>query len=236
MDTLTALVIITIAGLLHATFQLSVSVLTLLSGHAIGNKKSQAKLFRLTTAFLVGASVMTLLLISSATLFSLNLFGPEAAPIVWAIASGIVIGVGISVWMFYYRRDKGTMLWIPRSIAGYLHDRTKHTSNSAEAFALGTMGVVGELLFTLAPLVIGALTIIQLNPSWQLVGLGIYVLTASLPLIVMWMLIGGGHKISELQKWREDNKYFLQFVAGSGLIVLGFYVYLSEVVTVVGGV
>ena len=53
------------------------------------------------------------------------------------------------------------------------------------------------------------------------------------------MLIGGGHKLSRIQKWREDNKRFMQFAAGSALLVLGFYMYVNEVVaavtTVTGG-
>jgi hypothetical protein len=44
-------------------------------------------------------------------------------------------------------------------------------------------------------------------------------------------LIGGGHTISGIQRWREQNKRFLQFVAGSALIVLGFYVYVEQVLT-----
>lgn len=226
-----ALAVIAFAGLMHATFQLSVSVLTLLSGHALGNTGSQKKLFRLTTAFMLGSGVMTLLLISTFTLLAFDFFGTQAEPLVWSIASGIVVGIGVSVWLFYYRRSKGTQLWIPRPIAEYLHDRSKHTSNTVESFALGTMGVLGELLFTIAPLAIAGLTLLQLSPSWQLIGIVIYILISMLPLIVVWMLVGGGHKVSELQNWRDKNKYFLQFVSGTGLVVLGFYVYISQVVS-----
>jgi hypothetical protein len=42
-------------------------------------------------------------------------------------------------------------------------------------------------------------------------------------------LIGGGHSLGQIQRWREANKGFLQFIAGSGLIVLGFYMYVNQV-------
>jgi hypothetical protein len=46
------------------------------------------------------------------------------------------------------------------------------------------------------------------------------------------VLIGSGHSLSRIQRWREANKHFLQFAAGAGLIVLGGYLYVNEVVTV----
>ena len=64
MDTFTSLAIVGFAALIHASFQLSVSVLTLLSGHAIGAKKSHARLVRLTTSYTTGAGVMTLLIVT----------------------------------------------------------------------------------------------------------------------------------------------------------------------------
>jgi hypothetical protein len=34
--------------------------------------------------------------------------------------------------------------------------------------------------------------------------------------------------LSRIQRWREANKHFLQFAAGSGLLILGFFVYVNE--------
>jgi hypothetical protein len=43
------------------------------------------------------------------------------------------------------------------------------------------------------------------------------------------VLIGSGHRLSEIQKWRETNKRFLQFSAGGALVVLGFFVYVCKI-------
>lgn len=234
MDTYVALAVITFAGLLHASFQLSVSVLTLLSGHTLGRINTNRQLFRLTSSYLFGSGVMTLLLIGTITLLAFDFFGPTVEPLIWSITSGLAIGVGVSVWIFYYRKERGTRLWIPRPVANYLHDRSKSTDSSVESFALGTMGVLGELLFTFAPLLIAGLILVQLSPSWQLVGLAIYIVTSLLPLVIVWMLVGGGHKVSEIQAWREKYKYFMQFVAGTGLVLLGTYVYVEQVINIKG--
>jgi hypothetical protein len=235
MDILPSLAIITLAALVHASFQLSVSVLTLLSGHAIGAKHSQARVLRLTFGFVTGVGVMTLLALSFFALVLQQIFG-EAPQIIWAIACGLLVGVGLAVWFFYYRRNEGTTLWIPRAFARHLSDRSKATKHGVEAFSLGLTSVVSEILFIGAPLLISALVLIELPGAWQLVGIGIYAVVSLLTLFSVWVLIGSGHRLSEIQKWRENNKHFLQFAAGGALLVLGFFVYVFKLVSDAAGV
>jgi hypothetical protein len=230
MDIPSSLAIVSLAALIHASFQLSVSVLTLLSGHAIGSKHSHARLLRLTTGFVFGAGIMTVLLLSFISLVLLHIFGTNTPDVVWSMACGLLVGIAISVWTLYYRRnEKGTKLWIPRGVADYLTERTKSTKLSAEAFGLGLSSVTGEILFIIAPLIMAALVLIQLPPMWQLIGIGVYTIISMLSLIIVWALIGSGHSLGQIQKWRESNKYFLQFAAGSGLVVLGFFVFVVKV-------
>lgn len=235
MDIASSLAIVTLAALIHASFQLSVSVLTLLSGHAIGAKRTQAKISRLTFGFVSGVGVMTLLTLSFFSYVFLHVFGPNTPQLVWAIACGLLVGVGLAVWFFYYRRAKGTSLWIPRSFARHLSERSKATEHSVEAFSLGLTSVISELLFIAAPMIISALVLIQLQGVWQLVGIAIYAVVSLLTLFSIWVLIGSGHRLSEIQKWREANKHFLQFAAGGALTVLGFFVYVCKIVSDVSG-
>jgi hypothetical protein len=222
--------IIAFAALIHASFQLSVSMLTLMSGHTIGSKSSHAKLLRLTNTFSLGVAIMTLLIFSFIAFVLQQYFDAAVPAIAWASASGLLIGLGVAVWAFYYRRNPGTSLWIPRGMARYLSDRTKSTKHSAEALGLGMSSVIGELIFIFAPMAIGALALLQLEPGLQLIGAAMYTFVSLLPLLMVNGLIGSGHKLSSIQKWRENNKRFLQFAAGSGLLILGFYLYVDKVV------
>lgn len=237
MDILTSLAIVGFAALIHASFQLSVSVLTLLGGHAIGAKKSHARLVHLTTSFTTGAGVMTLLLLSFVSLIFLHAFGTGVPLLVWALVCGLVLGIGIAVWLFYYRRGtKGTELWLPRAFANFLTTRSKKTHHSAEAFSLGLTSVIAELIFIIPTVAIAALVLVELPPVWQLAGIGIYTLISLLGLLIVWSLIGSGRSLARVQKWRIENKRFLQFSSGSALIVLGFFVYVSKIMTTVLGV
>jgi uncharacterized membrane protein (DUF485 family) len=206
-------------------------MLTLLSGHAIGSKTAHSKLIRLTGGFSMGVAVMTLLLLCFVAFILQHSFGNHVPLLAWAISCGLLLGLGIAVWAFYYRRETGTSLWLPRGMARFLSDRTKATKYSGEAFSLGLSSVLAELLFIVAPIAVSALVLIQLEPIMQIVGVTLYTLTSLLSLLIVQGLIGSGHKLSQIQKWREDNKRFLQFAAGSGLLILGFYVYVEEVVT-----
>jgi hypothetical protein len=236
MDILTSLAIVAFAALIHASFQLSVSVLTLLSGHAIGAKKSRARVLRLTTSYTTGAGVMTLLLLSFVSLIFLHVFGTDVPLLVWALVCGLVLGIGIAVWLFYYRRStEGTELWIPRSFAKFLNNRSKKTHQSAEAFSLGLTTVIAELVFIIPTVAIAALVLINLPGPWQLAGIAIYTVISLLGLLIAWSLIGRGKSLATIQKWRADNKRFLQFSAGSGLVVLGFFVYVSKILATATG-
>ncbi len=237
MDILTSLAIVGFAALIHASFQLSVSVLTLLSGHAIGAKKSHARLVKLTTSYTTGAGVMTLLILALTSLIFVHSFGTHIPLLVWALVCGLVLGIGIAVWLFYYRRGtKGTELWLPRAFAKFLTDRSKKTHQSAEAFSLGLTSVIAELIFIIPTVAIAALVLVELPPVWQLAGIGIYALISLLGLIIVWSLIGSGRSLARIQKWRVENKRFLQFSSGSALIVLGFFVYVSKIMATVLGV
>lgn len=231
MNILDAFVIVAVAALIHASFQLSVSMLTLLSSHTIGAKRSHKRLLGLTNAFTFGVMIMTVLLLSTISLIVQTNLSESATLIAWIATCGLMFGLGIAVWIFYYRKEQGTTLWLPRSLARYLSDRTKATKQSAEAFGLGLSSVFAELLFILAPLLVSALVLVQLSPIWQLMGIALYSVISLLPLLIINGLVGSGHKINRIQKWREQNKSFLQFIAGGGLVALGFYVYVDQVLT-----
>lgn len=227
---ISSLAIIALAALIHTSFQLSVSVFTLLSGHAIGARTAHAKVLRLTSGFLIGVAAMTMLIVSSLSFLFQHLFVTTTPPLVWAISCGLLLGLGVAVWAFYYRRGAGTSLWLPRGIARYLSVRSKSTTLGTEAFSLGMSSVIAEMLFIIAPIVVASLTLIRLEPLWQLAGIALYTIISLGSLFIVYILVGSGHKISRIQKWRERNKRFLQFAAGGGLLVLGFYVYVDQVI------
>lgn len=230
MNTLTSLSVVALAALIHASFQLGVSVVTLLSGHTAGKRTNPNKTLRLVGSFLAGVMVITALIVCTLLYLATVLDIWQSPSSLWGAVCAALIAIGVAVWVFYYRRGSGTMLWIPRPFATFLDTRVRTTTLSIEAFSLGLTTVIAELPFMAAPLVAATLALTYLPSNMQLIGALGYVVVASLGVIVVTMLIGSGHNLSRIQRWREANKRFLQFTAGSGLIILGFFLYVNQVV------
>jgi hypothetical protein len=229
MITQTPLFIIAFAGLLHASFQLGVSLLTLLSGHSLGSGRSHHRLMQLNLAYLAGAATITVLLFGTLAYIGSLLVNGDAIAL-WYVLSLLNMVIGLSVMVFYYRHQKGTGLWIPRPLAVYLAERTKKTKKGAEAFILGAGSVLAEIPFLVGPVSIAVLYSLTAASEWQFSTLFTYALVSLFPLFTIVGLVGAGHKISTIQRWREDNKLFLQYCAGSGLIILGAFVFVDKVI------
>lgn len=222
--------ILLLSAAIHASFQLSISMMTLMSGHALGKKTAHTRVMRLMTGFIIGTMTMVALTISFIALLYENLVHNQMSVLGWSALAGLMMGVGVAVWAFYYRHHNvGTVLWLPRPFAKYLSERARKTTLSAEAFGLGLVSVIAELLFTIAPLVLVAMLLRELDAPLQLVGLIIYALVVSLPLIIIFIMVGSGRSLARVQRWRENNKRFLQFAAGSALVLLGGYLYVDFV-------
>ncbi len=229
MLSLTSIAILCFAAVLHASFQLGTSLLTLLSGHSLGERKSKARLIALNAAYTFGTIFITTLVLASlgyiATFLPENLHNTA-----WGVITMLNIIIGILVMLFYFRKGEGTQLWIPRPMAEYLSERTKKTKHSAEAFVLGGGAAISELPFLIAPLSTAALLLAEGTPLLQMSGFMLYISLTILPLAFVSYLATKDRRITPIQRWREDNKKFLQYVAGSGLVVLGGYSFVIQVI------
>jgi hypothetical protein len=229
MDLYTLTIILLATGLIHGSFQLSLSVLTLLSGHTLGAKRSRRALVRLSAAFVLGAFVITALLSASSTFLADSLFAYGTPELVWVMTLGLAIGVAVANLLFYYRKSQGTEIWLPRGMADYLLARVKATRSSAESFTLGVSSVLAEMLFVVAPLALSALALLELQNDWRPIGVLTYGFVATMPLLVVLVLINRGYSLGRIQKWRVENKIFLQFTASAGLILLSLFLYVNHI-------
>lgn len=230
MITQSPLLIIAYAALLHASFQLGVSVLTMLSGHGLGLGRSFSRLMHLNIAYVCGAISVSILLFAALAYLTL-LLSVVSTVSLWIIAVILNAVIGLLVILFYFRTTKGTGLWIPRSMAEYLMIRTKKTKHVGEAFTLGAGCVLAEFPFIVGPIYTAILySLYSTAPAHlQITHLLLYVSISILPLLIIVAMVGAGHKISTIQKWREQNKRFLQYCAGSGLLLLSLFVYVDKV-------
>lgn len=225
---ISSLAIIAFSAMVHASLQLSVSVLTLMSGHSIGKKSSQTRLLKLMNGFLSGALAITILITTSGVYYLTFLINRSnsSEQLVATVLGYLMIALSIAIFLFYYRpRSIGTKLWIPRGMASYLSERATAARSTAEAFSLGMTSIVAEIMLVLAPTLAASLAIVTLpDANWQIIGILLYSLLSILPLVVVSVLVGNGYSTAKIQKWREKNKRFLQFMASGGLLILACFI------------
>lgn len=218
------------AVFVHACFQLSLSILTLLSSHTIGRRLPNSRLLNLNFWYILGVTAMIALLQLGAIAVHSWAMAYDGS-LATAITLSILPLVALLTVLFYYRRGRGTQLWLPRPAAEYITTRAKKTKSSVEAFILGMATAVTELPFAIAPLAIVAFAF-QGFPADQWLRLSVgYAIAVTAPLMFVALYLSSGHKVSSVQHWREDAKNFLKWTSALTLLLLTFYLIVLQIGT-----
>lgn len=225
MTLFTLFFLLLFTALLHACFQFVISVMTILSvgGHA--KRLSNTRIASLLMSYIVGVGVVTYMLISLFYLLTYKLFDGAIPDMLWEILSLMLITAGIGILLFYFRREQGTMLWIPRSYAQHINTYGRVCKNPFNTFLLGAFAALSELIFTF-PLLItaGAITVALQSSQTPFLFLT-YASITVVPLVVMLVYLGGGGNPGRVQKKRMKNKQALQVTLGVGFIMLAIALY-----------
>lgn len=223
LTSLTPLALILIGAVfVHACFQLSVSVLTLLSSHTIGRRLSNTRLLNLNFWYILGVFATTSLLVLGA-IAGLHWGMTYATSATIILTFSIIPLIALFIVLFYYRKGRGTQLWLPRPATEYITARAKRTKSSVESFALGVTTAFTELPFALAPIVIISFAFQEFSSSLWLYLAVSYSVAVCLPLIFVAFYLSSGHKVSSVQRWRESSKNFLRWSSAGALLLLTVY-------------
>lgn len=134
-------------------------MVTALSSHARGRRLSGGKVLRMAGAFLAGSVTMTLLILSLMGYLASGFHDQLTTATAWSVVSALLVGVGLVIWLTYYRRGDGTSLWISRGFAHFLHQRISRTTLATEAYSLGLVSVITEGVFIAIPALAAAMAL-----------------------------------------------------------------------------
>lgn len=225
MEAYISLSIIILCGLVTASLQLPLGTLLLLY-HASLGKNVRQKTKKLASSFISGVTLMNFLLLGTAIfLISVLTFSGSLPDIGYIILFGFLIALGLVAWLFYYKRKGSTELWLPRHLARYIDTRAKATNDLSEAFSLGLLVPLSEILFALPLLALSADAILHLDTVYQALGLVIFTIFGSLPLLILRLFIRKGRNVAEVQRWRLRNKTFFRFFTGAGFLILAAFLF-----------
>lgn len=228
MSDLVLLGTILLSAIAYASLQLNLGCLLLLYHSSVG-KHVRAKIRTLATGYILGVSLFVLLAIAASCYFITT--AASGSLELWQISAliGALVAAGVLIWLVYYRFGGATELWLPRSVANFLHSRAKSTNNPVESFSLGLMACFADIPFSIALIVVSSNSILSLDPIMQFIMICAFVLISVLPLLVLRICLRKGSTVASVQRWRSKNKIFLKILSGALFIVLGIFIFVFEI-------
>ena len=203
--------------LIMASLQLVPGVFALFY-HYTSGKFSVKKASTLSLFFILGAEIISAFFFITAVYLSYVLFINDLDPrnnIVTWIFVGILIALSLASFFLYYRHphQKDSELFIPRRFAYSLNTRARKVKNPSDAFTLGALSNIPEIIFTLPLYIITATEIIYMHTEYLADDLltVIYILITAIPLLILYYSLRFRHNLAEIIRSRIHDKAFHRF-------------------------
>lgn len=220
MSIFTSVSILFLAMLIQAFLQLTPGLFSIFYHSALA-KTTRKKADDLALYYILGVEV-SLAIIFIAIFFLMALIFTNQSFITgifpWLMA-GIFGAESVAVF-FYYFRKKSTALFLPRKAANSLALRAKNLKNRSDAFVLGFIAALPELIFTIPLFMIVSFEMLKISdfPSYFIVFL--YILFAISPLFLIRTFFRGDLNLADIQKLRTKNQPFYRLILTIGFLLL----------------
>ncbi len=220
MSIFISVIILILVALIQFSMQLLPGIFLLFYHYALG-KKSRKKADDLSIFFILGAETLVTII----WCFVLSVVLPITSQIVFWIIAGILVIESTASIFFYYRKSPGTELFISRSVAKAFEARAKNIKNRSDAFMLGLLSSIPELVFTLplyflASIILPSIGLVFSSAIYIL----IYMLLAVTPLFIIHVLYRTDHHLPDIERLRIKLKPFIRFFLFVGFLLLALLI------------
>lgn len=216
--------ILILAMLIQAFMQLTPGIFVLFHHYALG-KKSTKKANNLDSYFILGIIVFIVAtwLIIYNLIFIIFRDKPDfsSGPYPW-IMTGIFFAESFLGLFFYYRKGKFTTLFISRSSANSYFNQAKQVKTKSDAFTLGFLSNIPELLFTLPLYIISATELMKITFFPRALIILAYIIISILPILFFRTLYLLGRNLAEIEQLRIRIKPLVRIVLFAGFLLLAF--------------
>lgn len=233
MDVLTSLGILILSMLIIAFLQFIPGTLSLFSHYAIG-KYSKNKAIDLASFFIFGVEIAYFIFMSTTIFIIQNLtlyFDLTASLLAW-ITSGILLSFSIIMGFLYFRKGTGTRLCFSSHFKNALIHKIKKTKNHSDAFILGVISTLPELIFTIPIYVVSSYQILKISDS-PYVSTAIVIAFTFItltPLLIIHNYFVNDHNLAEVQKSRTKNKAFFRCLISFLYFLLAILIILPRII------
>ena len=229
LNIFSAIGVIVLAALAHATLQMNLGSLLLLYHESLGKHIKKRTKF-LVSNYIFGVFFLVLTSLAATAYFVFLFFGANLSTICLVVLAVVLVALTLCIWLFYYRTGRSTELWLPKPVAKYIMKRAKQTDSNIEAFALGLLASFAEAPFFIVLMLITADSLLKLSMPLQIAMLILYTVIALLPLVILRLAVRHGKTVVEIQKWRLNNKNFLKALSGTLFITLAIFLLAFRII------
>lgn len=234
MSVFTSLIFLIPAMLIIAFLKLIPGIFGLFYHYASG-KYSAKKVSDLSIFFILGVealpAIIFILLNLILLLFSFTNIDFNSLPFLWGF-SGLLTLLALFFFTFYFRKGAGTKLFISRNVAKNLEKKSRAVKTRSDAFILGFMSGVPELIFTLPLYFISFLEISEnYFVSTACAGLlTLFILIVICPLFFLYAYFKTGNNLANFERQRVKNKFFFRLFIPILYILLAILIIIFKVI------
>lgn len=215
MSVFTSLGILILSMLILMSLKLVPGIFILFTHYNLG-KFSKKKVDDLGIFFIFGVETLIALLfvLINSTICILS---PDEIifenPIFPFVMSGIFIALSLATFFFYFKKGPGTKLFISRKTAQKFILKTKSTKNRSDAFVLGLISGIPELIFTIPLYLISIIEISKLSFHFSSYAAALlaFILIVTAPLFILHSFEKTNYNLAEIERLRVKNKTFFRF-------------------------
>lgn len=199
--------------------------------HYASAKNSRDNTLKLSSFFIVGRMMMTMviLFVIYFALYHFLLDNPllDINIFYWVIA-GILALLSIFLFCFYYRRGKGTQLFIGRKIAASVTKKAREAKKPSDIFVLGMTAGIFELIFVLPIYVVVILEIINFesdNILYQPLLYFVFVIFSMSSTFAVRGQFYRKHKnLAELHRTQVKSRTFYRIMLSASFLLLAAFI------------
>lgn len=213
MSFFTSLITLILATLIQGLMQLSSGVFATFYHYALG-KKSRKKADDFSLYFILGTEIFiaaTFLILCIFIFTFYNQIDSHTNLFSWILA-GIFAFEALFSFFFYYRKGKTTELsFIPRFIEKNLTNHISNIKTRSDAFVLGFISNIPELIFTLPIYIFLIINLIDFDILPRTMIIILYVVATIFPPILTFSLYHSGHNFADIARLRLRYKPLVRF-------------------------
>ncbi len=197
--------------------------------HSAISKNSHKKADDLSLSFILGAKFFNALVWFSSYIIINSILSAQSFPYIilyWVFAT-IFLCEAFIFFFLYYRKGHSTALFISRRIATNYAAHCAHTKKRSDAFLIGFVSFLPELIFTMPLYIFTSLILVHSLPALYALIVIIAIIAITIPLHCIRIAYLAGCNLANIERIRTSIKPFIRFIIPLSFITIAIIIIIN---------